>query len=189
MKQFLFVMAIILSSFKNTGTTDKIGVKGPLTFNKTVFDLSWVSNPNSNYYVQEYLPKNESEDHFNQMLSIFLLIGNTTPAEAAQQKANELTARKSIDATCNFAISRSADKKEILLDFVLGEKGVEEFNVYRYKQIDLPDKQKALLLYAYSKRAYGNNVTTFLQNLKTERTNIVNEMAAIQLPAINLNKQ
>lgn len=191
MKTILFAITVIVSSFtkSNIDVVDKLGVKGPLSFNKTAFNLSWVSNPNKNYYVQEYLPKNEKEEHFNQMLSIFLLVGNTKTEDAVKQKTDELTARKSTDPTCNFIVNKSADGKEFILDFVLGENDIEEFNIYRYKQIDVGSKEKAILMYAYSKRAYGKNITPFLQNLKTERTILLNEMAAAQMPSVTLSNR
>jgi len=63
---------------------------------------------------------------------------------------------------------------------------VEEFNIYRYKQIDLGDKGKALLVYAYSKRAYGNDITPFLKNLKPDRINLLNIMSASEIPTITI---
>ena len=191
MKTIFFAAAVIASLFTkpDTDVVDKLGVKGPLTFNKTAFNLAWVSNPNSNYYVQEYLPKNENETHFNQMLSVFLLVGNTKTEDAVKQKTEELAARKSTDPTCNFIVNKSADGKEFILDFVLGENNIEEFNIYRYKQIDVGSRGKAILMYAYSKRAYGNNITAFLQNLKTERTKLLNEMAAAPMPPVTLSNR
>ena len=59
----------------NQELIDRIGVKGPLTFNNTTFKFTW-SQQNNNYYIQEYLPDGENADHFNQLLSIFLLAEN-----------------------------------------------------------------------------------------------------------------
>ena len=171
-------MVTALTSFTkfNTEPLDRIGVTGPLTFNKTAFNLAWTSKPTDTYYIQEYLPKNETAEHFNQMLSIFLLAADIKPSDAVQQKINELNDRK------------SPDKKEYMVDFVLGDSktDVEEFNIYRYKQIDLGNKGKALLVYAYSKRAYGNAITPFLKNLKSDRTNLLNVMSTSEIPTIKI---
>ena len=184
-------MATAFASFTKFSAepVDRIGVKGPLTFNKTTFKLAWTSKPSDNYYIQEYLPNNESAEHFNQMLSIFLLVADIKTEDAIQQKIKELNERKKTDPTCNYIVNKSPDGKEYMVDFVLGENkndkmDVEEFNIYRYKQIDLGGKGKALLVYAYSKRAYGNDITPFLKNLKTARTDLLNIMSVSEIPTV-----
>jgi hypothetical protein len=193
MKKYLLALVIILMSFTNSNQepVDRIGVKGPLTFNNTTFNLSWTSKPSDNYYIQEYLPNGENADRFNQMMSIFLLVGETKLKDAVQQKVKELNARKKTDPTCNYVVNQNPDKTEYMVDFVLGESKndkmeVEEFNIYRYKQIDLGDKKKGVLVYAYSKRAYGDDITPFFQNLKTDRANLLNAMIGSEMPTIHL---
>jgi len=44
---------------------ERIGVKGPLEFNKTIFNLAWTDKPRDNYYIQEYLPKGETLEKFD----------------------------------------------------------------------------------------------------------------------------
>ena len=175
MKKYLFIVLIIPTSFTgfNQKPVDRIAVKGPLTFDNTIFNLAWTSKPTDNYYIQEYLPNGENADHFNQMLSIFLLAADVKTKDAVQQKIDELEARKKTDPTCNYKVNQSPDGKEYMVDFVLGESNdkmeVEEFNVYRYKQVNLSNNKKGILVYAYSKRAYDNDITPFLTNLKNDR--------------------
>ena len=69
---------------------DRIGVEGPLEFNKTIFNLAWTAKPNDTYYVQEYLPDGENLKSFNQMLAIHLFIKDLKPNDAVQQKTEEL---------------------------------------------------------------------------------------------------
>jgi hypothetical protein len=176
----------------NQEPVDRIGVKGPLTFNGTTFKLAWTSKPNDNYYIQEYLPGTENADHFNQMLSIFLLAADIKTKDAVQQKVSELTARKKTDPTCNYMVNQSPDGKEYMVDFVLGESKndkmeVEEFNIYRYKQVDVGNGKKGILVYAYSKRAYGNDITPFFANLKEDRKNLLNTMIAAEIPTVTIS--
>jgi len=175
----------------NQEPVDRIGVKGPLSFNNTTFNLAWTSKANDNYYIQEYLPDSESVDHFNQMLSIFLLAADVKMKDAVQQKINELKTRKKTDPTCNYIVNQSPDGKEYMVDFVLGESKndkmmVEEFNVYRYKQVDLRDNKKGILVYAYSKRAYGSDITPFFTNLKSDRVTFLNTMIAAEMPTVTI---
>jgi hypothetical protein len=193
MKKYLLILLTTLTSFTNFSNepTDRIGVAGPLTFNKTTFNLAWTSNANGNYYIQEYLPDSESVDDFNQMLSIFLLVGDIKLKDAVQQKIKELNARKKTDPTCNYMVNENPDKTEYMVDFLLGEgkndkMEVEEFNIYRYKQVNLGDKKKGILVYAYSKRAYGGDITPFFLNLKSDRINLLNTMIESEMPAITI---
>lgn len=193
MKKYLLVSFTILMSFTkfDQQPVDRIGIKGPLTFNNTTFKLAWTSKQSENYYIQEYLPNGENADHFIQMMSVFLLVGDTKLKDAVQQKMKELDARKSTDPTCNYAVNQNADKTEYMVDFVLGENkndktDVEEFNIYHYKQVDLGNNKKGVLVYAYSKRAYGDDITPFLTNLKADRANLLNKMIAAKMPAVTI---
>lgn len=172
---------------------DRLGVKGPLEFNKTIFNLAWTDRPNDNYYIQEYLPIGEKTDHFNQMLTIHLFDTDLNVEQAVEQKVKELNTRKKTDAICNFQITESPDGKELIVDFLLGESKddkmtIVEFNVYHYKQIEMAKNKKALVVYTYSKRSYGDNITNFLKTLKDDRTNHLNQMISIGIPDLSISR-
>lgn len=61
-----------------------------------------------------------------------------------------------------------------------------EFNIYRYAQIELSNNKKAILLYAYTKRSYGENITSFLKGLKYGRETLINKMISDSLPSIRV---
>jgi hypothetical protein len=169
---------------------DRIGVTGPLQFNKTSFGLSWSDQPNQTYYIQEYLPKGETSARFNQMLTIHLFDKNVKVEAAVQQKIGELNERKKTDIACNYQVTKSPDGKEYLVDFILSESQknemtIAEFNIYRYKEVTIGSK-KGIMVYAYSKRSYGAQITPFLKGLKAERSKFMNEMAVTKLPAVKL---
>ena len=121
MKKYPLISLIFLMSFTklNQETVDRIGVKGPLAFKKTTFNLAWTSKPSGTYYIQEYLPAGENADHFSQMLSIFLLTADVQTQDAVQEKIAELNERKKTDLTCNYKVNQSPDRKEYMVDFVL----------------------------------------------------------------------
>ena len=192
-KFLLIILTAILMSFELSGPApiDRIGVKGPLVFSKIVYDLSWADKPNDNYYIQEYLPKGEKTESFRHMLTIHLFTLNVTVEDAVNQKVKELEERKKTDITCNYQVSKSPDGKEFLVDFLLSESKndemtIIEFNIYRYKQVVLSNNKKAILVYAYTKRAYGDDITPFLKNLKPERTEMLNKMAVVGMPEVKL---
>lgn len=185
--------ALIFLSFIGTeeNPIDKLGIKGPLKFDNTSFKLSWTDKPNDNYYAQEYLPATEAPKNFNQMLTVHLFITETDTKNAVQQKVKELENRKKSDQLCNYVVNESPDGKEFMLDFLLGESkenkmNIAEFNVYRYKQVYLGNNKKAIMVYAYSKRSYGEAITTFLSGLGEERTKYLNEMISTEIPTIKI---
>lgn len=88
---------------------------------------------------------------------------------------------------------KSPDGKESILDCLLSSGNndkidIVEFIIYRYKQIDLKNNKKALLIYAYSKRSYDDKITSFLENLKNERTDLLNVMTSKELPKIAIKE-
>lgn len=193
MKTILLALLTILFSFTPTSTNpiDRIGVKGPLEFNKTSFKLAWTDHPRDNYYIQEYLPLGEKLESFNQMLTMHLFVVDISPKDAAMQKVKELTARKKTDPVCNFNVIESPNGKELIVDFLLGaskenKMTLIEFNVYHYKQIEVSINKKALIVYAYSKRSYGNEITHFLKTLEEDRTKYLNQMISSDIPTVTL---
>jgi len=196
MKKCLIILTTILMSFTtfNNDPIDRIGVPGPLTFNKTIFSLSWTDKPNDTYYIQEYLPTGEKSESFNQMLTLHLFNTETKVKDAVKQKTKELDNRKKTDPTCNYQVTESPDGKEFMVDFLLGEsKGdkmtIIEFNIYHYKQVDLGDKKKGILVYAYTKRAYGDDITPFLKNLRSDRIELLNAMIGSEMPTVRLSEK
>jgi hypothetical protein len=195
-KLILLLIATALISFKTIepNPVDRIGVQGPLKFIKTEFILWWTDKPSEEYYIQEYLPKDEKVENFSQLMTIHLFDNKINVEKAVELKVNELEKRKKTDATCNYQVTESPDGKEFIVDFILGESmdgkmTIIEFNAYRYKQIQLTDKSHGILVYAYSKRAYGDDITPFLKNLSGTRTEILNEMIEIELPEIKMAKR
>lgn len=184
---FVFLLSFTLT---DDDAKDHLKVPGPLQFNNTSFALVWSERPNNNYYVQEYLPKGDTLDHFNQLLTLSVLIKSISPEQAVNLKIAELEVRKKTDPTCKYDLTKSSDGKEYILDFLMGESKdnlmtVAEFNIYRYKEVELKNKQKALILYSFSKRGYGKNIVPFYKNLKQERIHLIKTMTEVKIPKIN----
>lgn len=189
---FTSLLLIIFSTAKSQ-TIERIGLKGPIEFNKTEFKLAWSQKPNANYYVQEYLPKNETVERFNELITVNVFVLDVTVEKAIQQKVNELTKRKEIDKVCNFSVINSPDGTESILDCLLSSGNDEkldvvEFIIYRYKQIELENHKKALLIYSYSKRSYDENIIKFLNGLSSERESLLNVMISAEMPKISIKE-
>jgi hypothetical protein len=193
MKKYLLIMTTFLMSFttSNNAPIDRINVNGPLIFNKTTFNFVWSDKLNETYYIQEYLPKDEKVENFKQMLTIHLFDKDIKLREAVDMKIQELVVRKKTDETCQYQVTESPDGKEFIVDFILGESkadkmSIMEFNLYHYKQVKLNDNRNGILIYAYSKRAYGDDITPFLENLGQDRGHLLNTMITSQIPNVKL---
>ena len=194
MKKYLLFFCIALLSFTNsTDPVDRIGVKEPLKFNDLSFALSWSDHPKDYYYIQEYLPQNETSEHFNQMLTLHVFDKDVTAEAAMNQKVKELEIRKKTDKLCNYQVIESPDGKEFVVDFLLsqsiGDKlSVIEFNAYRYKKVSVGNNKTGILVYAYTKRSYGDDTTGFLQKLGDDRAKMLVAMQTIVLPEILIHQ-
>ena len=195
MKKYLIVLSLILMSFTiiNETPIDRIGISGPLKFNSTYFNFVWSDKPNETDYIQEYLPKKQSTENFKEMLTIHLFVTDIPLTEAVNQKIIELNMRKQTDITCNYKANYSSDKKEIIVDFVLSEikndvVNIAEFNIYRYKQVDLENNKKGILIYAYTKRSYKNNIDYFFNNLGSIRDKALKTMNSTEMPTVKITE-
>lgn len=150
---------------------DYLGAKGPVEFCGQKFYLAWSSHPAEIYYLQEYLPKGESLERYNEMLSISVLIWDKTPREAAYAKAEELEERKKTDKVCRYMVAENDG--EYIVDFIVSDGNGEtldcvEADVHHYRQITV-NSRKATLLTFYSRRAYGDDILPFMQTIPTLR--------------------
>jgi len=193
LKRLLLILCIFFGSWQygySQTFIERISVPGPLAFADNQFGLSWSDKPNADYYVQEYLPKGEDPDHFKQMLAIHLFKKDITVDDAVQLKIEELNKRKKTDPVCNYKLSKSPDGKEAIIDCLLGQSvndkmTVVEFVVYRFKQVQL-DNAKGILVYAYSKRSYGDDITGFLKSLGDIRIDCLNAMISAKVPVVKI---
>ncbi|MFA6276407.1 MAG: hypothetical protein WC622_06640 [Pedobacter sp.] len=161
-----------------------------INFNETDFNLSWSSHPSNNYYKQEFIPKDNIADKYKQMIMIELATGNITPKDAVTQKIQELNARKATDKMVNYQVSENKNTNEILLDFILSTgngdpNAIAEWNTYRYSNYTDKAGSKGVLLFALSKRGYGQDITAFLTDLKSNRAKYVADFIALPNPEIN----
>ncbi len=191
MKYLLIVLTCLsaITSFAQSAE-DRVGVKGPLNFDGKKFNLSWTSHPNADYYIQEYIPAGEKAESFNEMISVFFIKTDRSVVDEMTKKAEEITARKKTDPVANFKTYTNEQTGEAAIDFLVGasegdKMTIVEFNFYRYKQVQL-SLGKGILIFAYSKRSYGDSITNFLKSLSDIRNKYIGLMIEQKLPEIKL---
>ena len=162
-----------------------------LTFDSVNYKLVWSSHPAGFYYKHEYLPERENIDHFFNMVLIEFLKGDFTAKDLAANKIKELQLRKTTDALCNYAVIKSSNGNEYVLDFILSESGegklkTVEWNCYRYKEYTDKSGHKGVILFGVSNRAYDDDSLQFLKTLPQRRPKTRNNVIKFEIPAIEV---
>lgn len=181
----------IVNGQSNKSIKEYLAVPGPISLNKSTYNLVWTSHPSPEYYKQEYITSKDNIEKYNQMLTVELLISDANPTDLAKIKMDELKQLKQTNPIINY---ESFQKNgEIILDFLISENSADgkkvniiERNVYRYKSFSGKNGQKGVVLFGASERAYGNNVDTFLLSLKKNKSALLNAVAAFNLPQISI---
>lgn len=175
----IFAGAAVFPAFAQSAK-DMLGAPGPITFQDTQFALAWSANPSAGYFKQEYLPAGQKLERYDQMFMVEASRSGT-PEGAAAAKLAMLKKRKGSDPTVNWDIIRNNATGEIILDFILSEKDIVEWNAYRYARLG---KTGGIALYAISRRGYGDKARDFLVNLKQSRPLAIKALAAFVAPVL-----
>ena len=183
------VMLGNVGAARSEGVVERLSVPESIAFNGETYRLSWSSHPKPHYYKQEYLPSGQTSERFQRMILIEATVRDVSVKDVATAQVNMLNKRKSTDPTVNFAILKNSKNEEIILDFILSaqdSKGedIVEWNAYRYAALKGKGGVSGVLLFAISRRGYGDDGTNFLRRLKSVRPAEINALAAYPLPAV-----
>jgi len=163
---------------------DRIGVPGPIAFDGKSYELAWSSNPQPNYYKQEYVPAGEAPRSYNSMVLVEVLTSGIGAKEALAAQVKMLNDRKPNDPLVNFGVLQNEQTGEAILDFIMSQKDdkgeyIVEWNAYRY----VPRQPEGVMLFGVSHRAYGNEAAkTFLTNLREMRPGQIDKVARQEMP-------
>lgn len=193
MKKILLICFAVFVIFqvKSQNVTDRIGIAGPIEFNGTEFFLSWSKQNSKLLYLQQFLPKDERIEEFNQLLNFSYLNKDIEIEEAVRQKVSQIQKLQEKMKNTIINVTESPDGKEFIIDYSLietPEKGNAylEYNINRFKKTGADNK--ALLVLAYSKRIYGDSKSA-AKIISKERNNLMAAMIQYQIPAITLQPE
>jgi len=160
-----------------------------VSFENENYFLAWSSFSDNGYYKHEYIRKTDSIKGFNKMILIEVLQrDNLTLKEMVTKKTQEIETRKGKDPVANYQVIENEQSGEFLLDFLISEGDLYEWNVYRYKLIDTP-KGKAVMLFGYCLRSFEDaelKYKKFFSLIKNDRTELINSVANYEIPKIEL---
>jgi len=190
------ILGLLLTTFsfaQSAKPTDYLSVPGPISFNKTAYNLVWTSHPSDSYYKHEYVPKGDTVTKFKKMILLELLTGNTKLEDVVAKKVTELKNMKASNPVVNYETFEKDG--EVMLDFLVSENtpdgkylNIVERNVYRYKSVVDKNGQKGIMLFGVSERAYGDDIDNFFSSFKAHRFDMINLVGAFTLPLVSVAK-
>lgn len=169
----LFVFLFSCLNVFSQSATEYFSVGNPINYCGTEYFLSWSSHPQENYYIQEYLPKGESLDHYNEMFTVSIIFWDRTPKEAVEAKIAELEQRKKTDPVTNYLVAEK--NGEYILEFIVSDTDIKkdkiniaEVDLHHYKQMKINGRNASVLSF-YSSRAYGDDILPFIASIPAKR--------------------
>ena len=182
------VISIIISllsclSLSSQSATEYFNVGNPIKYCGTKYSLVWSAQPQENYFVQEYLPKGETLEHYNQMFTVSVIFWDRTPLEAVQAKVAELEERKKSDPITKYMVAEN--NGDYILEFLVGDSSngkmnTVEVDVHYYRQMTINGKKASVLCF-YSGRAYGDDILPFIQSIPEKRNAWYEGMSNLKL--------
>ena len=179
MKRLFSILSLLSimtwGTLKAQNVEDVLDVK-TLNFQGVDYQLGWSAH-NSSQCIQEYFPKGQVPESYTDMFTISVftnIVDGVTPTMAVAAKEAELEARKEkTKDVWNWSVMTNDETNEACIDFICcsgknDELDVVEFDVQRYRMIQV-DGKPALQLLFYSHRAYGDDITEMMNNLKDIR--------------------
>lgn len=193
------LVGLLLLSCQSYGQTTKqpvnyLSIPGPINVQKKAYQLSWSAHPDASLYKQEYLAVGDRFPNYKSMVMIDFVLATTTVDQAVSTKVRELETLKATNPSVNFNILSNNTTGEKMIDCLIGQTAPDDRNslvertVFRFKSVKTTSGQQGVLLFAVSTRAYGPEVDPFLVKLKTDKPLLVNEVAKLSLPAIQVTK-
>ena len=101
----LLLTLISVMAFSQDEVVDYLHVGKTLKFQDKKFELKWCQHPIEAFFLQEWLPKGETFDNYEQMLSVSLSFSETLSVKYfVDAKVHELEERKKSDKCCNYLV-------------------------------------------------------------------------------------
>jgi len=117
------------------------------------------------------------------MFAIRFQEGENLDPNATAQKThlNIQNRKKSGDLLANSMVLTSADKKSVVVDFLVSDKDMLEHNIWRYFKLN-----GGLVSYQIARRSYKKEESqVFIKKIQTDREKLLKEITRADLPMPN----
>ncbi len=171
-----------------------LSIPGPITIQKQAYQLTWSAHPDASLYKQEYLAVGDAFPRYKSMVTVDFVVTGSTVDQAVSAKLRELENLKQTNPIVQVEVIRNAATGEKLIDCLIGNAAADdrstlaERDVFRFKAVNAKSGQRGILLFAVSVRRYGNDITPYLTRLKADKPLLVNEVAKLSMPVIQITR-
>lgn len=194
---FIRILFLLLISFftgikAQENVRDLLSVPGPIEFNDTEFLLAWSKESSKTLMRQQYMPRDERIEDFNQILDFSFFTKEIDMELAVRQKVESIQKREETDRFAKVNVTESPDGKEFVVDYFISEnpeKGDSfvEYNIYRFKPYDNGTAKNFLIL-AYTTRIYGDTKSA-AKALVKQREPLMLAMIEYKIPEIKVVRE
>ena len=186
-KIFLLLLIGSLTSGK-AQETDLLSIPNPVEYDGTEFFLARAKQRSKTLFQQQYIPKDEQLENFNQIIDFSFFNKEIEMELAVRQKVESVQSRKD-DKFAKVNVTESPDGTEYIVDFYISEapeKGDSfiEYDIYRFKKFD-NGTQKSFLMLNYAKRIYGD-LKSAAKLLAKQRDQLMTGMIEYKIPEIKV---
>ena len=187
MKRLFFLFSLLIACVLTAVCAEKpveyFSVGNPIKYCGDKYYFAWSSNPVDHYFVQEYLPEGETFDNYKRMFTVSVLMVNLNPVDAIKAKMAELDERKKNDPVTNYLVAENDG--DYILEFLVSDSNGDEMNcaeldIHYYSQKQIFGR-KVSVLYFYSERAYGDDITPFIKSIPEKRAKLYEGMTKLDL--------
>lgn len=185
----IFLLFLIGSlTFVKAQETDLLSIPNPVEYDGTEFFLARAKQRSKTLFQQQYIPKDEQLENFNQIID-FSFFNKEIEMELAVRQKVELVQSRKDDKFAKVNVTESPDGTEYIVDFYISEapeKGDSfiEYDIYRFKKFD-NGTQKSFLMLNYAKRIYGD-LKSAAKLLAKQRDQLMTGMIEYKIPEIKV---
>lgn len=186
MKRILLYIVLCILTVTSVSADDfkeYFSVGNPIGFCGEKYYFKWSTDVKNYYFVQEYLPEGQTFDDYTKLFTVSVMFTDLTAEDVCQSKIDWVLERKKTDMVCNYRVFENDG--EYMLDFIASEGTDKELtqverNIIRYSPIKL-NGQNAVLQCYYTSRAYGDDITPFIQAIAENSETLYNALITLQL--------
>ncbi len=189
------LFAIFLGTFSIVNAQevrDLLSIPGPIELDGTEFFLAWSKEASKTLMRQQYMPRDERIEDFNQILDFSYFTKEIDIELAVRQKVESIQNRAEKDKFAKVNVTESPDGSEFVVDYFISEtpeKGdaFVEYNIYRFKPYN-NGTQKNFLILAYAKRMYGDPKLA-AKALAKQRDQLMLNLIEYKIPEIKVVRE
>lgn len=188
LKKIFLLLLIGSLTFVKAQETDLLSIPNPVEYDGTEFFLARAKQRSKTLFQQQYIPKDEQLENFNQIIDFSFFNKEIEMELAVRQKVESVQSRKD-DKFAKVNVTESPDGTEYIVDFYISEapeKGDSfiEYDIYRFKKFD-NGTQKSFLMLNYAKRIYGD-LKSAAKLLAKQRDQLMTGMIEYKIPEIKV---